>query len=218
MSLQPLPPSFKPLRDLVAHHERVLEARKKASVDLRRLDAELQRAAAVDRETFADRLSKDVDAKDPGGKEQEKVRAKIVETKARYDALAVSVEKAEAAITGEIEANGAKWLAAENAAAEKSRQKYAEVVEALVAAREEYGAKLSLTRWLREPKLGFKETLPPVHAKTLLRPNGSQMPFAMLAEALREDAKPPHEQGSLLPNRIWPPRQTEPEPELDRVA
>jgi hypothetical protein len=221
MALENLPPNFPPLKTLAANHERQSKAHKAAMVELRQLEAELVTAAEKDRRAFADRLAKDVDAKNPGEREQEKVRAKITETKARRNALADTVSDAELAIVEEIKANHEKWLATETAAVEKARRAYAEAVEALADKRGELAARQNLARWLKIPGRPFKEIPPSVHSRILLKPNGNPLEFAKLADALREDAKPADEREDLHAgrSRFGPFAQPPPvEPELDRVA
>ncbi|MDP9224213.1 MAG: hypothetical protein M3P18_10220 [Actinomycetota bacterium] len=217
-----IPPNFPPLKTLAASHERQSKAHKAAKAELRELEAELVTAAEKDRRAFADRLAKDVSAKNPGEREQEKVRAKITETKARRDALKDTVSDAEQALEDEIKANYEKWLASEAAAAEKARRAYAEAVEALAVKGDELAARQTLVRWLETPGRPYKEVPAKVHSRILLKPNGTPLEFAKLVDALREDAKPADEREDIYARpRFGPfaqPPAVEPEPELDRVA
>jgi hypothetical protein len=220
-----IPPNFPPLKTLAENHDRQLKARQAAAAELRRLDSELTKAAEQDRRAFADRLAKDVQAKDPGTRNQDKVREQIAATKSRYDALKETVSDAELAIRDEIKANREKWLATETAATEKTRRGYAEAVEALAVKRDELAARENLVRWLETPSRPYKEIPASVHSRLLLKENGSPRAFATLIDALREDAKPADQREDLHAGRSRfgpfkqpPPVEPETEPELDRVA
>lgn len=218
MSLQ-LPPGFRPLRDLAANREKLLKARQQEAVRLRQLDVELKKAGEQDRRLFADRLAKDVDAKDPGPKKQDEVREQIAACKSRYDALADTVADAEQAIRDLIETNGPRWLATEQAELEKSRLAYGEAIEMLAGKRGELDAHQNLVRWLKNPTRDFKASPSPVHAKALVRPNGNPQSFSAVLDALREDAKPTQREPLFASHtRFGPMPQPAPEPELDRVA
>jgi hypothetical protein len=216
-----IPPSFRPLGELAGKRDRLRQAERAAAAELRRLDVELAKAVELDRKAYADRLSRDIDAKSPGAKEQEKVRAKIDETKARRNALVLAVQDADGEIDAEIAASRAKWLAAETAAAEKARRAYAEAVEALAVKGDELAARQNLVRWIETPGRPFKEIPAKVQSRILLKPNGNPLEFAKLIDALREDAKPADEREDLNAgrSRFGPFKQPPPvEPELDRVA
>ncbi len=214
-----IPPNFPPLKTLAASHERQSKAHKAAKAELRELEAELVTAAEKDRRAFADRLAKDVDAKNPGEREQEKVRAKITGTKARRDALADTVSDVEQAIDDEIKANYEKWLATETATLEKTRRAFMDAIEALAVKVDELAAQEILVGWLRAPGRPYKARPLQVHSRALLKVNGSQRSVAELLDALRETAKPPDQREELYPPpRISGPPAMETELGLDRVA
>jgi hypothetical protein len=220
-----IPSSFRPLRELAGKRDRLRQAERAAAAELRRLDVELAKAVELDRKAYADRLSRDIEAKSPGAKEQEKVRVKIDETKARRNALVLAVQDVDGEIDAEVAAGRAKWLASETAAAEKARRAYAEAVEALSVKRDELAARENLVRWLETPGRPYKEIPASVHSRLLLKENGSPRSFATVIDALREDAKPADQREDIHAGRSRfgpfkqpPPVEPEPEPELDRVA
>jgi phosphoglycolate phosphatase-like HAD superfamily hydrolase len=152
----------------------------------------LEGAISEDRREFAQRLSRDVGASNPGGKAAAKVQEEIAEVRARKSALLVAVQSAEEEIAAAIGEHDARWLAVAESEQEKRRRRYEETVEALGAARAELDAQEVLVRWLRSPgsPLGKLSRPRPVVAASLRKVNGNSPTFEEVFAALRADARP----------------------------
>jgi hypothetical protein len=182
----------KTLRDLDGKRDRLQQAAREATAELRKLDIRLEAAIAEDRRAFADRLARDVTAANPGGKAAAKVRQTIDEARARKQALLVAVETAEREITAVLNEHGPKWLAAAEGEKEKRRRRYEQTVEALGGARTELDAQEVLVRWLRRPgtPVGKLSRPRPLAAASLKKINGELQTFETVFAALREDCQP----------------------------
>jgi hypothetical protein len=180
----------KQLRDLGAKRDRLKEAARQAASELNRLELQLETARAEDRAAYAERLSRDLAASNPGGKNVAKVQATIDEMRARKRALLEAVENAERDIAAALTENSPKWLSAAESEREKRRRAYGQAVEALAVAKAELDEREQLCRWLRSPGTALGKLRGPRLLTSLRKQNGSPHSFAGVLAALRADVEP----------------------------
>jgi hypothetical protein len=204
---RPIVPPFKPLQKFAEKHARVSNAVRESAVSLDRHDGELEAAERADRERYAERLTADVAAADPGDSSADRVRAKIDSAQRRHGALLVAIEQCEQQIADALAANGEKWARAERGNLEAIRREYADAIERVAAGRAEVDEQRALVAWLERADLsrGWKVPQLPLRSRALIGQNGQPPQFATVMNGLRDDADDAKPEAGL-PRMPVPPK------------